>query len=240
MNNMKHKTLLFTILIFLLSSVDSNAQYFCIANTSFQVPDIALHLFEETSYITQFTVKGFTPQNIKITPVDSISKSFYGLFEKATIENLNKITYLEDAQYRIKIKYVFYPAPKLNTAYAITNSVSEITFAFRASPIEKYYEGCGWPSESESDTVIFKNYINYKNGTIIGTSDIFVERLFDGDVDSTVIIKNNCPEYTEEILKEASTYSKKDFTDVSPKSTKYFITFQILRSIYECESRRTY
>ena len=87
-----------------------------------------------------------------------------------------------------------------------------------------------------TDTSIVYGSLSFKGGVPV-TSDILVKRLFFGEHDSTIIIRNNCPQYENDIYQAAHKYLKKDFLKEAPAATQYFIRFKIWHYSPECNCR---
>ncbi|MDP4117229.1 MAG: hypothetical protein Q8903_13920 [Bacteroidota bacterium] len=228
------KIITFLLSLFILSA-RCYPQIFCLADAKFEINRIALIAGLETSYKITFDIERFSPKNIKIVGLDSNSISYHPFYEDVTKKNLAKITYLKDtSNITIIFKYFIYPPDKLNNDFAIMPSSHEIDFGFVSEPIDTTYRGCiTWVMSPEIDSAVVVDYIDYKNGEAI-SSDILVERVFNANSDSIIIIKNNYAELAADIIKLSKDYKKDNFLSFAPNSKKYFIRFKVRRKIDNC------
>jgi hypothetical protein len=86
-----------------------------------------------------------------------------------------------------------------------------------------------------SDSLTLTAYLPYKIG-MKKKSDIIVQRIFKKDEDSTIILKNNYPEFTNLIYNLSKKYSKDYFLAFSKKAKYYFIRYSISSKIEDCGS----
>jgi hypothetical protein len=82
------------------------------------------------------------------------------------------------------------------------------------------------------DSVFIETTIPYISGKA-RPSNILVQRVFDLDKDSTIILTNDYPERTEDILATAKKYSKDKFLDRGSNAKYYFIRFRVVRVLPE-------
>lgn len=249
-NYLRKKTILFHVLVIvLLPAASFFAQPFCLTNCEFNMPAIAIRAQLEGSFWVTFNIRELQPQDIKVMPVDSADKMVFGLFENATIDNIKKITYLWDtSNVKLTVRYLLVSGRELNNNYARLVSDSEIHFVFKLYPMdmfERYYPPDMFHRHShdkkkcKSDTLTLFDTFEFKSGSV-KASNILVERIFSHNKDSTIILENNYPEHSSDILEVASQYSKENFLDHCPKAKKYFIRIFVEHWIKECSHKRIY
>ncbi len=223
----------FCLLAFILSaSTNSFGQRICVAVYEFVIPEIAVRAGLNASVLAAFDVQGREAVNIKVCPADSIAKTYFSLFDSCTIKNIKNLTFLSDKNNcRLRVNYISRTSLELSNNFAEMESDSVLNLVYKSTIMIGYKGGPVKPSES--DTIIFVNYLPFKTGMSV-KSDILAQRIFEGDRDSTIILNNNYPEFEELIIEKSREYSEDLFLNWSPSAKYFFIRFYILRRIDEC------
>jgi hypothetical protein len=225
----------------LLSSLIANAQLICIPNTQVSYPLFALRAGLSPSFLVRFDVIAFTPLNIQIVGLDSLSRKLIEPFSESVLDNLHRFVFLKDSLgASLTFRYQWRPRNQLSTRYAELVSPSEIRIVSPPLHVEGRSRGNRIRAVDEvSDSSIEYSYLKYKGG-LASPSDIFAEKFFDGRPDSIVILRNNYPSLTTDIDSVARNLSKERFLYIAPAATHFFIRFKVLRYIPECECVQTY
>jgi hypothetical protein len=227
------RTIIIVLSLLTLSFNSLFGQLMCLGTKNFSVHPIVVRAqIPFASFAVNFDVIGREAKNINIFPIDSMAKKSLFLYDSCTINNIRRINFLKDFQnYSLVVNYIVKPAVSLSNNYAELHSDSLLELVFRAEPITKGELVEYGPSKS--DSLIFTNYLTYKNG-MIQKSDILVQRVFENGKDSTIILRNNYPEYKNIIVEKSKEYSKESFTGFKPWGKYFFIRYYILRHIDEC------
>ncbi len=223
----------FCLLAFILSaSTNSFGQRICVSAYEFVIPEIAVRARLNASVIAAFDVQGREAVNINVSPADSITKAYFSLFDSCTIKNIKSLTFLSDKNNcRLRVNYISRTMLELSNNFAEMVSDSILNLVYKSTIMIGYKGGPSKPTES--DTIIFTNYLPFKPGMSV-KSEILVQRIFEGDRDSTIILNNNYPEFDDLIIEKSRGYSEDLFLNGSPSSKYFFIRFYILRKIDEC------
>lgn len=205
--------------------------FYCLSGAEFKIPALSLSTGFARSFKAHFDVHNLIPQNIKISALDTLA-FVQDEYLKLTKENLQKIYFLKDSlNAEITFNYIVRSGRNLNKDYAESVSDNEINLVFRKIVhITRDPVICTSP-----DTVILDHYIQIDKPVEYKKSDILVERILYDGMDSTVILRNNFPELTGEILKLAKAYTKRYILGNSPATKKYFINFSLILRYPECD-----
>ena len=151
---------------------------------------------------------------------------------KITKENLENINFLKDTlNAEITFNYIVKSGRNISKDYAEVISAKAINLVFR----RKVFIIRDPKVSASKNTVTLYSYIKIDKPVEYKKSDILIERVFDNRKDSTIVLKNNFPEFTEEILKEAKKYNQNSFLEISSTAKKYFINFSIELHYPECD-----
>lgn len=229
-----NKLLVFSIFILLFSTSSVSAQtkndLYCLGGKKFDIPKISLMTGFSGNYKTNFDVKNFKPENVKISTLDSLN-FWQEEFIKATRKNLELISFLKDtSNVELKIYYIIKSGRDISDDYAEVTPSNEIKFVFRK--IER--NNIDPSFYMNQDTITLIELIPIFEPLII-KPEILVERKFLSDRDTTIIIKNNFLEMNEDILARSKNYSKKSFLDNRKDSRYFFIKFVLYLSYPECD-----
>ena len=232
--------LVISLLILLLSNPTIySKEYICIAGKKFQIPELGRKIGWDVNYLVKFSVINFVPTDIKIEAIDSNSQSLFNIYNEVNIKNISMITFLRDSiGCELILKYEIKPERELNDDFSELKNINELRLVFKrdyivtSDPVRKFFS-------LDADTLTNTSFIfSTKRETKI--SDIIVERIFKEKMDTSFIRSNNYPEYTDEILRVSSRYSKKSFNDlvIKPGTSKakwFFIRFHVINHIKECD-----
>jgi hypothetical protein len=229
----KHmKTVILVLTLFICNINLLFSQEICLSSAHLSMHPLAARAGISASVIARFDVIGREGKNIKIFPADSLSKKYFFLFDSITVNNIQQITFLNDKMNcNLLVNYIIHTTKTLSNNYSelISDSVLNIVFRGKGALISKL-EDYG---PSDSDSLTFTCYVPYTTG-MKEKSNILVQRIFNKDNDSTIILRNNYPEYESLIYKDSKDYTKGSFVGFSKKAKYYFIRFFILRRIEDC------
>jgi hypothetical protein len=232
----------FVFLMLLLIADQNSAQTFCIPPIQPKYPDLALRAGIEISFNVQFDIVEFVPQNYRITTLDNIDgydSSIVELFKPAIIDYLSKLCYLRDVKgFLLKLKYSMSPKTKINRGYVEKVADNEIRI------IELMPKGTICPHalrqiNTKIDTAIIEHVLQYKSGPE-RKSDILVQRFFNVEKDSILILHNNYPELEGEIYTDAKYFRKNDFLYDAPNAKYFIIRYRVVRYIESCGCSKVY
>ncbi|MCI0706206.1 MAG: hypothetical protein L0Y80_01805 [Ignavibacteriae bacterium] len=230
----------FVLFLTLLALKPSMGQLLCVAGKEFKYPEIARRAGVTASFQVVLNVNNFSPLITQITGVDSSSNQYLNLFKQSLIDNLNQLTYLNDtANFQMKVTYSIRHFRTLNNSYVEIIDPDEIHFVAQSPRIEIIVDYMPFPSDPNIDSVVVETTVPFKSGKAI-PSDILVQRLFDDEAGSTVILRNNYPDLREEIIAVASRYSKDYFLGIGSNAHYYFIKLKVERKIPECGLEQIY
>ncbi len=224
------KYTIFTIIFFAVSPLFG--QDMCLNTSNFTIHPIMLKSQSSTSVRVKFDVVGRVAQNIEVFPTDSLSAKYFLFYESYTIDNIKQITFFNDKnKFSLLVNYEIRPARLLSNNFAEIVSDSILNIVFKAEGFIGQQEYVFGPPVSDSLT--FTNYLPYKIG-MSKKSDILVQRIFNNNEDSTIILKNNYPEYEKLIYEKSKEYTRESFVGFSENAKYFFIRFYILRRIEDC------
>jgi len=238
------KSIVLIVLTILMADSAIGADVICINKKEYEIPEIARRAQISASFRIHYDIVNYEPQAIRIEPDDSISASFLELFATANHKNISNITYLKDSlNYELVLKYIVRSASALNRDYAEVDSDKVLRLVF-ARPGTFTYDERIVGFAPDADSVYFDNFITYSGGNHY-VSNIFVERVFNAQSDTTHILSNNYPELKEVILIESAKYSKADFMSLivgrkPHKGQRYFIRFYLRRFLQDCGYDKIY
>jgi hypothetical protein len=208
----------------------------CVAGKEFVIHKLARRAEASATFKVTLNVVDFKPRDIKIFETDSYRP--IDIYEESTIVNINKMIFLKDTMnFTFLIKYIILPGRELSRDCAIVNSNNEVCLYFSSS--REVSEDLRCILSGYHNVSYLIGYIPYKDGMHL-PSEIFVERIFTGNRDTTIIRKNNNPDYVSTILEMSRTFSKNDFLKSDPQSIQYFICFYIRRYIPSCGCDKSY
>jgi len=143
----------------------------------------------------------------------------------------------DSINYKLIIKYIVKPRHEINRDYAELVNDNELQLVFIGDAFINY-RMIETTFTTDADTLYLTNYLTYKDGNHYA-SDVLVERIFSDKTDSTIIHRNNYPEYESEILEASKSYSKDLFNkDILGGKKGYlkklFIRFYLRRRIENC------
>jgi hypothetical protein len=213
----------------ILAQIENN--FFCLSGKEFKIPTISLLNGLTRNFKVEFDVRSFIPKNIRITSIDNADFA-QDEYLKITEENLKNITFLKDAHgAEITFNYIVKSGRNISKDYAEVISAKEINLVFR----RKVFIIRDPKVSISEDTVIINGFIKIDKPVEYKKTNILIERVFDNGKDSTIIVRNNFPEFKEEILKEAKEYNKNSFLGNSSVAKKYFINFSVELRYPECD-----
>ena len=230
-----------TIFLLLLFTTQSDiAQIFCIPKTRPPYPDIAERAGLSMSYLIRFDVAGFAPCNIHISALDGLNveeSKMIPLFEPAIDSCLKMISFCKDtANYLLTFKYEIKPPHSINRPFVEILSEKEIRIVIEGRK-ELSVSGpyrIQPPPDPRIDTVILQSNVEYKSGNG-AKSDILVQRFYNVEKDSIVIIRNNHPELESDIIIDAQQVTKQMFLERGPNAIYYFIKYSVHRHVKDCD-----
>ncbi len=228
---MKSKPFLFLLVLTLLSNAE--AQVLCVSDKPFYYPEIWNRAGLEPTIVVHFDVIGFSAQNITFEGEPGES------FRQSVTENLKQLIYLKDTtNFKLTIQYLRRPTISLSRGYAELVTPNELHVVARKSVVQKTVNG---PQKIDPtlDTAVVHSLVEYKSGPA-RPSDILVRRLFVGDRDSTLIVRNNYPDLEEDILSRARSYSKDRFLGFAPNARVFLVRFRVRRIVEECDCKAVF
>lgn len=231
---MKKTLFSFAVLLIIVGQVW--AQKMCLSSVKFTLPVVAFGCRLEASLKVNFDVIEHEIKNIRVSPADSISEEYIFLFDSCTISNMRQITFLSDkSNCNLLVNYRFRSGRELSNNFVEleSDSVLNCVFILRDMGI---YDPIDVKIE-QSDSLTFRDYLSVTTMTT-RKSYILVQRIFEGDKDSTIILRNNYPELRDSIYESAKKYTKESFTRYSKNSKFYFIQFLVICHIDDCEYDR--
>jgi hypothetical protein len=225
------KKIIFGFLIILWWQSALATDIICVAGKEFVVHNLVRRAQASATFKVTLNVVDFKAREIKIFETDSYKP--VDIYEESTIENIKRMVFLVDtANFTFFIKYIILPSRYLSRDCAIVNSNNEVCLYFSS---EEYgllgHLRINYSLDPRLPYLI--SYIPYEIG-MHRPSDIFVKRVFNGNQDTTIILKNNNPDYTSTVLEIARSYSRKDFLKFFPEYESYFIKYYIRRNIPSC------
>jgi hypothetical protein len=223
-----------TLLMILAAPQIGYTQIFCVGDKEYGSPDFLLGPSTEASYHVSFDVIGFQPRNFRISGLNTISVNTVAVIRDPIEKTLNGFTWLADTiGFELTMRYVVLDRRSVNRSFLEVISSNEIRIVGRRRPMT--VDVC--PGETPPDSTIDSVYVNgrvaYRDGKA-PVSDIVVERNFEEGKDSTVIVKSNYPNLSDDILADAQRFSKRYFTDRAPKATHFFIRYRVSRDLPDC------
>ena len=232
--------ILCTFVLYGCCTLKVHSQIFCVPDTQFDYPEIALRANLTPSFSVKFDVIAFAPQNIQISPLDNSSTSFVQLFTYSIFENLHKLIYLKDSNgVRLKVRYQIRESGLLNSRYATITSEDELQIVVPQPNVQASIGDGPIKQNFSIDSVCLDDFVTYKSG-IAYQSDITVQRLYSNDNDSTMILRNNYPSMENEIYSQSKQYSKQLFLDYAPNAKTFFIRFHVRRYLPECHCQQIF
>ena len=179
-------------------------------------PGISRDYPQEASAEVKINVANGIPKLLAITVKSRFNEDWV---EQATKRNLTQLTFLQDtSNYIIVFRYRYNEYTTNTYAEIIGDTITIYTLPRstfeRGLPIH-YYKGVV-DTQTINGLRIFATTIPEVLTTdqyLHSPSNILVERIIDGDKDSTVVIRNNYPELTETLLVAAANMSKVQLQD---------------------------
>jgi hypothetical protein len=226
---MKHLLKMLTLI--LLDIMPLFGQKMCIATSKFCINPIALRAGVEGSIIAKFDIIGREAKNIKISSANSLSNQFIHLLDSCSVNNIKEIAFLSDKRNcTLTINYIIQHKP-LNNSYGELEADTVLNLVFPQYLVMKYNEGV--IRVLDSDTLIITDYLPFKPG-LAKKSDILVQRIFDNGIDSTIILRNNYPDYEQLIYERSKEFTPELFMGKTRRAKFCFIRFRILRILKSC------
>ena len=223
------------VLLILIFFTQSYPQVICLTDHEFTCPEISRRAGVSASFGVRFDIKGFQPENLEITGLDSLSSELVDMYKSDLTGNLKNLVYLRDTiGFSIKVRFIIESSQRISHAYAGFISDNELDFHF---PLRRNLiadEGFTIPVPDPTlDSVFINIRIEYKSGKA-PPADILVQRLFEDGTDRSVIIRNNYPNLEKEIYSTAQRYTKESFLHYGPRSKYFFIRYHVTRHVREC------
>jgi hypothetical protein len=224
------KLFLGVLLLVLATPCASSAQIICVPDSQFEYPEIARRAHAEPYIEAIFNIDEFTPKNIRLRALDTISESILQCCQNNIIENISRLVYLKDSvNVKLAIKYLIKNENSLNTDYAELVHDDELHIVTHR-PLQRSGGFFVLVPDPKLDTVCIEDIVFYRGGKAI-PSDILVERRFKSKKDTVVIVRNNHPELTEDIITQAKIYSRQYFLSRGPNAHHYLIRFKVRRDL---------
>jgi len=222
--------------LILVGAFNANAQLFCVQNNDFVFPDLPRRAQIAASFVVRFNVTGRLPDSIVISRSDRDPYAI-AMFEPSIKHNLGCLFFRRDTIGAIlKMYFEFRPRGNIGSMYTELVADTELHITV-PSPAVYYYGGCGSRIVNHTTDSSFVYDMLPFGERVVQPSDILVKRIFVGDRDSTLILRNNLPSYEAAILRAAAKYRREDFLQVAPAATHFFIRFRILHYSPECNCR---
>ena len=232
---MTMKTILCLAVILIAVPIASDAQLICIPDSEFCFPS-GVQAGVTCSFHVSFDVVSRSAKNIRIESFPHWQEP-EELFELPIRENLGKLYFRSDTTaVSIDVIFSFARPGRLSRSYADMPSSRVLRFICPTDSVPPFYNICALNPrivDPNSDSSTLELSLPFE-GSMRAPSDILVRRLFIGDRDSTIIIRNNCPTYEPAILRAAAQRSIDDFLYTTPNATQFFIRFRILHYSRQC------
>lgn len=197
---MKYLLITFVLLLFTSQCFsqkgksDLSNKMFVVCNNNIALPEIAYYAGYNDSLIATFDIINYKPVNIKIRCAKP-SGCADGLYSKCTIENIKNLNFLEDSLgYSLFVRYHF--SPNFYPNYADYSRQDTLDFYIRQK-VNPTIDPAFYITVDKKNKSVTCSEVIYSEKRIKFAEDILVERVFSGDSDTSIIIKNNCPYFSK-------------------------------------------
>jgi hypothetical protein len=228
-----------TLLVSIIS-ISSAAQVLCVSNKAFSYPELPLRAGIGASFLVQLDIQEFAPRNIHISALDDSSSQFVDMFNKATVENLNRFLFLKDTTgFQLIVRYSVRHFSQLSRGFAEILGINEVHFVAQSLKVDVSIEYGVLPPNPEIDSVFIDTTVPYKSGKA-KPSDILLERMFSDEKGSTINLRNNYPDLEQELISIAGTYSKGAFLARGSNARHFFLKCRVERNLPDCGTKQIF
>lgn len=181
----------------------------------------------------RFDVVRETPTNIAVYPSDSLPGA--GLLIEQTIDNLHRIAFAHDT-FGLRLVFQYEVDPNVNTRYTRTIGTDTILIVTPKLPLR--LRECGTEARAyDRDTKTLTLYGTlFTLEAINESSNILVERTFDGEIGNTTIVENNMPRFEEDLRHAAHFFTLErfrgavgDLPEEQFKGLRLLVRFKVVR-----------